>query len=120
MKWMSTFDKTIEGDAKMFTRYMNDFSAKSSAAKSNKNLMKLTTYNLCFTIEREMDGKLPFLDMPLIHKGQHIESKWYAKPPDTGLILNFHALAPKRYKRSVVSGFVHRIHRACSSWALFH
>ena len=34
--------------------------------------------------------------------------------------MNYHALAPKRYKRSVVAGFVHRIYRACSSWALFH
>ena len=34
--------------------------------------------------------------------------------------MNFHALAPKRYKRSVVSGFVYRIHRACSSWLRFH
>ena len=34
--------------------------------------------------------------------------------------MNFHALAPKRYKRSVVTGFVHRIYRACSSWKLFH
>ena len=42
------------------------------------------------------------------------------KPTDTGLILNFHALAPKRYKRSVVSGFVYRIFRACSTWTHFH
>ena len=34
--------------------------------------------------------------------------------------MNFHALAPKRYKRSMVSGFIYRIHRACSSWNLFH
>ena len=34
--------------------------------------------------------------------------------------MNYHALAPKRYKRSVVSGFVHRIHRACSTWQYFH
>ena len=32
----------------------------------------------------------------------------------------FQSLAPKRYKRSVVSGFVHRIYRACSSWNNFH
>ena len=31
--------------------------------------------------------------------------------------MNYHALAPKRYERSVVAGFVHRIY---SSWALFH
>ena len=34
--------------------------------------------------------------------------------------MNYHALAPKRYKRSVVSGFVHRIYRACSTWENFH
>ena len=33
--------------------------------------------------------------------------------------MNYHALASKRYKRSVVSGFVHRIYRACSSWQSF-
>ena len=39
---------------------------------------------------------------------------------DTGLTLNFHAVAPKRYKRSVVSGLVYRIFRACSTWESFH
>ena len=34
--------------------------------------------------------------------------------------MNYHALAPKRYKRSVVSGVEHRIHRACSTWQHFH
>ena len=34
--------------------------------------------------------------------------------------MNYHSLAPKRYKRSVVSGFVYRIYRACSSWENFH
>ena len=58
--------------------------------------------------------------MSLIHQGSEVSSTWYSKPTDTGLILNFHSLAPKRYKRSVVSGFVHRIHRACSKWDLFH
>ena len=29
-------------------------------------------------------------------------------------------MAPKRYKRSVVSGFVYRIFRACSDWTRFH
>ena len=28
-------------------------------------------------------------------------------------------IAPKKYKRSVVAGFVYRIHRACSSWKNF-
>ena len=62
----------------------------------------------------------PFLDMQLMNQDGVLSSTWYSKPTDTGLISNYHALAPKRYKRSVVSGFVHRIYRACSSWQLFH
>ena len=58
--------------------------------------------------------------MKIIHLGNNLTSTWYNKPTDTGLIMNYHALAPKRYKRSVVSGFVHRIYRACSTWENFH
>ena len=48
------------------------------------------------------------------HETGKLSSAWYFKPTDTGLIMNYHALAPKRYKRSVISGFVYRIYRACS------
>ena len=68
------------------------------------------------------EAKLPFLDMRLIHNllTGELSSTWYNKPTDTGLIMNYHSLAPKRYKRSVVSGFVYRIYRACSNWKNFH
>ena len=36
------------------------------------------------------------------------------------MIMNYHCMAPKRYKRSVVSEFVYRIYRACSDWTRFH
>jgi len=45
---------------------------------------------------------------------------WYTKPMDTGLTMNFHALAPLKYKRAVVAGLVHRIVRSCSSWLNVH
>ena len=34
--------------------------------------------------------------------------------------MNFHAVAPRRYKRAVAQGFIHRIFRACSTWEAFH
>ena len=75
---------------------------------------------LKFTMESEEDGELPFLDMKVINNNGQLSSTWYSKPTDTGLIMNYHSMAPKRYKRSVVLGFVHRIFRACSCWANFH
>ena len=57
--------------------------------------------------------------MLIIRDGESLSSTWYSKPTDTGLGMNYHALAPRRYKRSVAAGFVYRIHRACSSWKNF-
>ena len=94
-------------------------------SQQNRSWKKSTVYihpNLQFTLEREKDQQLSVLDMKILHDQPtgKLSSTWYNKPTDTGLIMNYHALAPKRYKRSVVSGFVHRIHRACSSWQNFH
>ena len=50
----------------------------------------------------------------------HLLDTWYNKDTDTGLIMNFQSLAPRRYKHSVVAGFVHRIYSVCSSWHNFH
>ena len=35
---------------------------------------------------------------------------------NTGLLMNFHALAPDKYKRSAVSAMIRRIFRACGTW----
>ena len=76
--------------------------------------------NLRFTREKEKYCRFPFLDMGVINEDGRLSSTWYTKLTDTGLIMNFHSLAPKHYKISVVSGCVHRICRACSSWKNFH
>ena len=70
-------------------------------------------------MEEEKDGKLPVLDMLIIRDGKSLSLTWYSKPTDTGLLMNYHALAPRPYKRSVAAGFVYRIHRSCSSWKNF-
>ena len=72
--------------------------------------------NLKFTIDVEQEGRLPFLNICILHIDSHLHSTWYTKPTDTGLVMNFHALAPKCYKRSVVEGLVYRVYRACSHW----
>jgi hypothetical protein len=120
--WLSTFEDTIRGDATLYARYMDDIIENIKQEKIDEKLREINNLHpsLKFTIEREDNGSLPFLDMKIVHERNKLSSTWYNKPTDTGLIMNYHALAPKRYKRSVVSGFVHRIHRACSSWQNFH
>ena len=122
--WLSQYEETIKGESRIYGRYMDDIIKEEKREKIDQKLDEINSLhrNLKFTIERENDGELPVLDMKIIHDhttGQ-LESTWYSKPTDTGLIMNYHALAPKRYKRSVVTGFVYRIYRACSTWPHFH
>ena len=122
--WMSQFDKMIRGNAELFARYMDDIICNITQHNIEKKLIKINNIhpNLKFTIETEdNNSSIPFLDMKIKrHEDGKLSSTWYNKPTDTGLIMNYHALAPKRYKRSVVSGFVYRIFNACSSWSFFH
>ena len=122
--WMSQYDSTIKGGSKLFTRYMDDILQETKSKEITNRLAKINALhnNLTFTIERQVNGRIPFLlYMQIICEPRgNLPSTWYNKPTDTGLILNCHALAPRRYKRSVVSGFVHRIVRACSTWGNFH
>ena len=64
---------------------------------------------------------LPFLDMLIKRNKAFVR---VVDPTDTGLTMNYNAmnynaLAPTKYKKSVVSGLVHRLHQSCSSWKGF-
>ena len=43
-----------------------------------------------------------FKEMDIRNDGGILSSNWYSKLASTGLLMNYHALAPKRYKRYVV------------------
>ena len=76
--------------------------------------------NLSFTLETEINGKIAFLDMIIYNDNGSLSSGWYRKQTDTGLTLNYHSLAPTKYKKSVIISYVYRIFRACSNWHMFH
>ena len=121
--WLAQFEESIRGEARLYFRYMDDIlkEVKREYAEQQLSYINDLHPNLTFTLEREKEQQLPVLDMKIFHNQTTgaLSSTWYNKPTDTGLIMNYHALAPKRYKRSVVSGFVYRIYRACSSWEDF-
>ena len=123
--WLSQFESTIRDDAKIYDRFMDDI---LRGIKTNTIENKLTENNslhnnLGFTHETEVNHRLAYIGMEVIHDPEtgKLTSTWYTKPTDTGLILNYHSLAPKRYKRSVVSVFLHRIYKySCSTRQNFH
>ena len=101
--WMSQFDNVIKGVSPMCHRYNDDILCvihKKDIAEKTDHINDLHP-SLKFTIEREneLDHSIPFLDMKIYNNNGTLCSTWYTKPTDTGLIMNFHSLAPKKYKR---------------------
>ena len=120
--WLSLFDNTIKGSSSLYSRYMDDILCTIKKSKIDEHLELINSLHpsLLFTYEVETNGKLPFLDMNICNDNGSLSSHWYRKPTDTGLTLNYHALAPLKYKKSVVISLIHRIYRASSSWNHFH
>ena len=120
--WLSQFDSSIKDNAKVYFRYMDDIGREINISKYETKLTEINSLHksLQFTGEKEKDSTLPVLDTRLINREGNLSSTWYFKPSDTGLIMNYHALAPVKYRRATVIGFVHRIYRSCSNWSNFH
>ena len=111
-----------EEPSRLFHRYMDDILRSIKEEEIEVLLGRINSLhpNLKFTVEKESDSQLPFLDMVIERRDGQLTSGWHQKPTDTGLCLSYHACAPQRYKRNTIQGMVHRIHNACSTWQKFH
>ena len=130
--WLSQFDNTIKGDGDIYFRYMDDCLADilEEEEMNQLNLINSLHPNLNFTIEtvkKSSDkddegeiGSIIFLDMKLIQKTDGtVDSEWFTKPTDTGTVMNWNSIAPMKYKRNLVSGFVNRIWSATTTYDAF-
>ena len=70
-------------------------------------------------MEIENDGILPFLETQLLNKSTQIQTKVYAKPTNTGLLLHFKSHADTRYKRGLLKTMLDRAFRLSSKWSYF-
>ena len=122
--WLSKFDRIIRVEARQYFRYMDDILKEVNREHVEQQLREIYQLhpNLKFTLENTNEQQLQVLDMKICHNHETgaLSSTWYCKPTNTGLIMNYHALAVMWYKWSVVAGFVLRIYQACSSWENFH
>ena len=123
-RWLSKYEPNIWDDAKQFGSYIDGIARtiKKFLIQTKLNGINGLHPNSKFTLEVEAEGKIPFPDLCINpdlyinHANDKLSSTWYCKPNDTEIIMNYHALAPKLYKRSFLEVFVHRDYRACNSW----
>ena len=105
-----------------YNRYVDDTLTKQRNLESAESF--LSTLNNChpslsFTMEVEVDGKIPFIGMDVTKKDGQLETKVYIKPTNTGLLLHYQSHVDKRYKRSLITTMLDRSYRLSSSWQHF-
>ena len=107
--------------AKFFCRYVDDIlrTIKHSEIEPLFETANSLHPNLQFTIEHEEEGAISFLDLKVMRSGRKLNTSWYRKATDTGVIMNYHSCAPSQYKRNIVEGTVHRIDHTTSDWVKF-
>lgn len=66
---------------------------------------------LKFTIEREKQRKIAFLDVTVIRENNTVHTNWYRKEISSGRILNFMSSHPYNMKRNVATAFAKRVTR---------
>ena len=87
----------IEHDATLFFDYINDRHP-----------------NIHFTMEKEMDKKIPFLDV------QSPITRVYRKKTFTGLLTNYFSFTPFSYKLGLIRTLVDRTYKINNTWVGFH
>ena len=93
----------------IFVSYNDDYDIEELFSKIS-NLHP----NLKFTIEKEKDNCLPFLDVHLLRTSSELLTTVYRKPTFAGQYIPFQSFCPLSKKLSLISCLVLRAHKICS------
>ena len=74
--WMSKFDAEIKGDSTLYSRYMDDVLRDIKSHQIDNKLIEINRLHpsLKFTVERETDSSIPFLDMKIHRRNGKLTS----------------------------------------------
>ncbi|XP_065354742.1 uncharacterized protein LOC135949190 [Calliphora vicina] len=96
---------------KLITGYVDDLFAIIEYEDEDMILKTSNSYHnkLKFTLERETDNSIPYLDMRIHRNNQRIITDWYMKPIASGRLLNFHSTQPMRQKMNTAMNLINKV-----------
>lgn len=95
------------------TKYVDDLFAIIKKDDEETILKTFNNYHkrLKFTIEKEQNNELPYLDMKLHRDGNKIITDWYAKSIASGRIINYNSTQPTQQKINTALSFITRVRK---------
>ena len=76
--------------------------------------------NIKFSIEKEEDGRLPFLDINIFRENDKFATNVYRKKTFSGVYTNFKSFIPETYKIGLIKSLLFRCFSLCSDFIKFH
>ena len=118
--WLSSCPKQFK--PVYYKRYVDDifclFKTEQNANQFHK-FLNSRHRNMNFSLEKEENGCLPFLDVK-ITKGETFITSLYKKPTFSGIYVNFKSHVPDTYKKGLIYCLLFRIYSICSNWDIIH
>lgn len=107
--------KDLEGKnvrIKVLKKYVDDIFAIINKNDETVIMKTLNTYHqkLKFTIEKEINGEIPYLDMKIIKNGEKLTTNWYTKSTASGRILNYNSTQPTSMKINTATNLIKTVH----------
>lgn len=108
---LDTTLNTLEHKPKILTKYVDDIFAIVKRAEVENTLRSLNSFNrhIQFTVEKEKDLRLPYLDTLIIRQHNKLKIDWFQKPTASGRLVNFYSKHPRRIIFNTANNFINRV-----------
>ena len=119
-KWLQEFDK---GKILMYKRYVDNIFCMFGNEKDAENFFEFLNCrhkSIKFTLEKESNKFLSFLDILIKNEGNHFSTSVYRKKTSIGLFTQFNSFTPTSYKIGLVRCLIYRAFKISSSYIIFH
>ena len=119
-KWLQEFDK---GKILMYKRYVDDIFCMFENEKDAENFFEFLNCqhkSIKFTLEKESNKFLSFLDVLIKNEGNCFSTSVYRKKTLVGLFTQFNSFTPISYKIGLVRCLIYRAFKISGSYIIFH
>ena len=120
-KWLR--DSSNDFKPVFYRPYIDDifvlFSSPDHADKFREYLSSKHP-NIKFSIEKEEDGFLPFLDINIFGENGKFATNVYRKKVFSGVYTNFKSFIPETYKLGLIKSLLFQCFSLCSDFIKFH